>query len=47
VTVIHGIGKRLLLKAVHEHLDKHPLVKNFRSGTQDEGGQGITIVTLK
>ena len=47
VTVIHGIGKGLLLKAIHEHLNEHPLVKNFRSGTLDEGGTGVTVVTLK
>ena len=47
VTVIHGIGKGLLLKAIHEHLNEHPLVKNFRSGTLDEGGNGVTVVTLK
>jgi DNA mismatch repair protein MutS2 len=47
VTVIHGIGKGLLLKAIHEHLDEHPLVKNFRSGTLEEGGNGVTVVTLK
>ena len=27
VTVIHGIGKGLLLKAIHEHLIEHPLAK--------------------
>ena len=47
VTLIHGIGKGLLLKAIHEHLNEHPLVKNFRSGTLDEGGNGITVITLK
>ena len=34
VTIIHGIGKGLLSKAVHEHLNGHPLVRQFRSGTQ-------------
>ncbi len=47
VTVIHGIGKGLLMKAVHEHLDKHPLVKSFRKGTQEEGGNAITIVRMQ
>ncbi len=45
-TIIHGIGKGLLMKAVHEHLNGHPLVKHFRSGTQEEGGNCVTIVTL-
>jgi len=47
VVVIHGIGKGLLMKAVREHLDQHPLVKHYRSGTIDEGGVGVTIVTMK
>jgi len=47
VTVIHGIGKGLLMKAVHEHLDKHPLVKSFRKGTQEEGGNAITVVRMQ
>ena len=47
VTAIHGIGKGLLSRAVHEHLTGHPLVKNFRQGTQEEGGVAVTVVTLK
>lgn len=46
VTVIHGIGKGLLARAVREHLDGHPLVKKFRAGNQGEGGSGVTIVEL-
>lgn len=47
VTVIHGIGKGLLSKAVREHLHRHPLVKAYRWGAQEEGGHGVTLVTLK
>ncbi|MCG2720525.1 MAG: Smr/MutS family protein, partial [Thermodesulfovibrionales bacterium] len=47
VVVVHGIGKGLLMKAVREHLDQHPLVKHYRSGAIDEGGVGVTIVTMK
>jgi len=47
VVVVHGIGKGLLMKAVREHLEQHPLVKHYRSGTTDEGGVGVTIVTMK
>ena len=46
VTIIHGIGKGLLKKAVHEHLDRHPLIRHFRSGDSSEGGAGVTVVTL-
>jgi DNA mismatch repair protein MutS2 len=47
VTVIHGIGKGLLSRAVHEHLTNHLLVKHFRQGTQEEGGMAVTVVTMK
>jgi DNA mismatch repair protein MutS2 len=47
VTVIHGIGKGLLMRAIHEHLSEHPLVKHFRSGTMEEGGTGVTVVKMK
>jgi DNA mismatch repair protein MutS2 len=47
IVVVHGIGKGLLMKAVREHLDQHPLVKHYRSGTIDEGGAGVSIVSMK
>jgi DNA mismatch repair protein MutS2 len=47
VTIIHGVGKGLLMKAVREHLTEHPLVKNFRSGTTEEGSVGVTMATMK
>ncbi len=47
ITVIHGIGKGILMKAIHEHLTGHPLVKKFKSADQDKGGKAITIITLK
>ncbi len=46
VLIVHGIGAGILLRAVGEHLERHPLVKNFRSGEQGEGGKGVTIVTM-
>ncbi len=46
VTIIHGFGTGVLAKAVREHLEGHPLVKQFRKGEQAEGGGGVTIVTL-
>ncbi|MEW6053309.1 MAG: endonuclease MutS2 [Nitrospirota bacterium] len=47
VTIIHGIGKGLLMKAIREYLTDHPLVSTFRMGEQEEGGSGVTIVALK
>lgn len=46
VKIIHGIGKMILKKAVHEHLKGHPLVKNFTSAPHQEGGGGVTVVKL-
>lgn len=46
VIIVHGIGKGLLSKAVHEHLNGHPLIKGYRSGTQEEGGAAVTFATL-
>jgi DNA mismatch repair protein MutS2 len=47
IIIIHGIGKGLLMKAIHEHLNGHPLIKSFRSGTLEEGGSGVTVIILK
>jgi DNA mismatch repair protein MutS2 len=47
VIIIHGIGKGILRRAVHDHLDGHPLIKSFRAGTPEEGGAGVTVAVLK
>lgn len=47
VTIIHGVGKGLLMRAIREHLDGHPLVKKFRAGTTEEGSVGVTVVSMK
>jgi len=46
VMVVHGIGAGILRKAVREHVERHPLVKGFRSGEPREGGNGVTVVTM-
>lgn len=46
VIVIHGFGTGTLARAVREHLDGHPLVKSSRKGEKEEGGSGVTVVTL-
>lgn len=47
VRIIHGTGTGALMRAVREYLDGHPLVREFRSGEQFEGGNGVTIVTMR
>jgi DNA mismatch repair protein MutS2 len=47
VRVIHGKGSGALRKAVREHLSTHPLVASYRGADATEGGDGVTVVTLK
>ena len=46
VRIVHGKGTGTLRQAVHEVLDKHPLVKSYRLGDYGEGDYGVTIVEL-
>ena len=46
VRIVHGKGTGTLRQAVHEVLDKHPLVKSYRLGDYGEGDYGITLVEL-
>jgi DNA mismatch repair protein MutS2 len=46
VRIIHGFGTGTLRKAIREHLRKHPAVKSWRPGAENEGGDGATVVTL-
>ena len=47
VRIIHGFGTGTLRKAVREHLRKHPAVKSWRPGGDNEGGDGATIAVLE
>jgi DNA mismatch repair protein MutS2 len=47
VLIIHGIGTGALRNATRELLEGHPLVKGFRPGRQEEGGDGVTVVELR
>jgi DNA mismatch repair protein MutS2 len=47
VRIIHGFGTGALRKAIREHLRKHPAVKSWRPGGENEGGDGATIAVLE
>jgi DNA mismatch repair protein MutS2 len=44
--IIHGIGTGTVRSIVREFLTRHPLVKSYRAGERDEGGDGATVVRL-
>jgi DNA mismatch repair protein MutS2 len=45
--VVHGHGKGILRKALHEMFATHPHVEKFYPAPPHEGGTGATIVDLK
>lgn len=47
LTVVHGKGTGALRKAIHSLLRQHPAVQHYREGELNEGGAGVTIVTLR
>ncbi len=47
VHVIHGIGTGALRRSVREYLKESPYIKSFRTGNANEGGEGVTVLTLK
>jgi DNA mismatch repair protein MutS2 len=46
VRIIHGFGTGTLRRAIREHLRKHPAVKSWRPGGENEGGDGATVAVL-
>ncbi|MBN1202525.1 MAG: endonuclease MutS2 [Anaerolineae bacterium] len=46
VRIIHGKGTGALRKAVRERVDGHPLVKRYEHGKPQEGGDGVTVITI-
>lgn len=47
VTIIHGSGSGILRDGLRKELKKNRNIKSFRQGKSDEGGNGVTVVTLK
>ncbi len=46
VHIIHGMATGTVRNIVREFLTTHPLAKSFRSGSREEGGDGVTVVRL-
>ena len=47
VSIIHGRGTGTLRNGIAQLLKKDKRVASFRKGSLGEGGDGVTIVTLK
>lgn len=47
VIVIHGHGEGVLKRAVREQLRRSPYVTDFRPGGRGEGGDGVSVVSLR
>jgi DNA mismatch repair protein MutS2 len=46
--IVHGVGTGALRHALHQHLSRDDTyVDGFRPAEQDEGGQQVTVVSLK
>jgi DNA mismatch repair protein MutS2 len=45
--IVHGHGTGALKQALREHLSASPYVGDFRSGDRHEGGDAVTVVTLR
>jgi DNA mismatch repair protein MutS2 len=46
VRLLHGKGTGALRQAIRQRLARNPLVKSFASAAPNDGGDGVTIVTL-
>ena len=47
VRIVHGTGMGVLRRTLREYLKSHPHVATFAEASQQEGGQGATLVELR
>ena len=47
VRIIHGKGTGRLRQVIREALKANPHIRNFESGMENEGGDGVTVARLK
>lgn len=47
VIIIHGFGTGVMRELVQKKVKNNPNIESFRYGGQNEGGNGVTVVTLK
>ena len=47
VRLVHGVGSGRLRRAVRDLLSRHPHVGSFAAASEQEGGEGTTVVTLR
>ncbi|MCL1804379.1 MAG: Smr/MutS family protein, partial [Clostridiales bacterium] len=47
VSIIHGKGTGALRKAIRDMAAKHPFIAGARTGGYNEGGDGVTVISLK
>ncbi|MCX6090358.1 MAG: Smr/MutS family protein [Candidatus Atribacteria bacterium] len=47
VYIIHGKGEGILRKMTQDSLRNNPAVESYRTGLPEEGGMGITVVTMR
>ena len=47
IRIVHGTGTGALRQAITELLSSHPHVARFEAAPQNQGGRGVTVVTLR
>ncbi|MDR2050781.1 MAG: Smr/MutS family protein [Deltaproteobacteria bacterium] len=45
--ILHGRGTGALRREIHAYIKRHPQVASFDLADEDQGGDGVTVITLK